>query len=76
MISHRTVFAWCFDHGTLHTFPADAEPWCTAAWVPFVAGTRELALESKRAAYGDAVFFDQLTSEQKLEVVQIRGTHV
>lgn len=70
-VEAETIYAWCFDHGTLHTFGADAIPWCTAAWVPFAAASKESALEAKTAAYGDAVFFDQLTSDRQLEVVEI-----
>ena len=69
-----TTFAWCFDHGTLHQFNGDTEPWCTANWVAFRASTEEQAIEGKAAAYGDAKFFDQLTYDQKLEVLEIRDT--
>jgi len=67
-------FAFCFSHGVLHDFPVDDEPWCTATWVPFVAATKEQALEAKQAAYGDARFFDQLPVAQQLEVIEIRQT--
>lgn len=65
-------YAWCFSHGTLHTF--DAEPWCTADWVPFSARSEEEALEGKAAAYGDVKFFDDLPYDKKLEVLEIRKT--
>lgn len=67
-------YVWCFSHGVMHRFTADHDAWCTAVWVAFLAGTEELALESKTAAYGDARFFDELTSKQKLEVLEISNT--
>jgi len=67
-------YAWCFDHGTLHRFHADEKPWCSAAWVSFAAPTEELALDAKHAAYGDAVFLDQLPLDKQLEVIEIRET--
>jgi len=67
-------YAWCCDHGVLHTFPHGADPWCSAAWVPFAAATAEEAAEAKQAAYGDALFLDALPSEKQLEVLEIRAT--
>ncbi|MFF0276893.1 hypothetical protein [Streptomyces sp. NPDC004330] len=65
--------AWCFDHGRAHVFASGTTPWCTAAWVGFVAASAEQALEAKQASYGDAQFFDQLTSDHQLEVIEIRA---
>lgn len=65
------TYAWCFDHGVLHRF--EGEPWCTAAWVPFVATGFDEASEAKTAAYGDAVFLDELTPDKQLEVLEIRN---
>ncbi len=74
----RPIFAWCFDHGTLHQF--GGTPWCTASWVAFRTstseGAAEEAMEAKRAAYGDAVFFDDLPYDKKLEVLEIRETWI
>ncbi|MFJ9378928.1 hypothetical protein [Streptomyces sp. NPDC101455] len=69
-----TTYAWCFDHGTLHHFLAQGEPWCTAAWVPFTATSEEQALEAKQHAYGDARFFNDLPRDKQLEVLEIRET--
>ena len=66
------IYAWCFSHGTLHQFARDTEPWCTANWVPFTASTKEVALASKAAAYGDVVFLEDLPYDQKVEVLEIR----
>ena len=68
------TFAWCFSHGTMHSFPTGQPPWCTAQWVAFIASTEESALESKTAAYGDARFFEQLTPAQKLDVISARDS--
>lgn len=70
----KTTYAWCFSHGLLHTFPAGTDPWCTGNWVPFSARSEAEALEGKTMSYGDAVFFDDLTGDQKLEVLGIRDT--
>lgn len=67
----KTTYAWCFAHGQLHTFPADTEPWCTAHWVPFAVNSEAAALEAKAFAFGDAVFFDDLPTDLKLEVLEI-----
>lgn len=67
----NAIFAWCFDHGLLHTFSTDAEPWCTAHWVGFATATEEEALAAKVEAYGDAIFFDQLTPDQQLNVMGV-----
>jgi hypothetical protein len=67
----RVRFAWCFDHGTLHRFREGVPPWCTAAWVAFTPATEAGAIAAKQAAYGDARFFDELTLDQRLEVIEI-----
>ncbi|MYX14398.1 hypothetical protein GTY67_13430 [Streptomyces sp. SID8374] len=64
-------YAWCFSHGVLHTFPVGDTPWCTATWVAFTAATETDALASKRAAYGDAQFLDELPIEKQIEVIEI-----
>ena len=64
------TFAWCFDHGTLHQFVGDAEPWCTAAWVLLAASTEGQALEAKDRTYGPARFFDDLMLGRQVEVVE------
>lgn len=70
------MYAWCFDHGRLHNFPANQKPWCTAFWVPFVAAvsTEEQAIEAKQASYGDARFFNDLPVDQRIKVIEIRET--
>lgn len=70
----KTTYAWCFSHGLLHTFPAASDPWCTGKWVPFSARSEEEALEGKAMSYGEAVFFDDLAYDQKLEVLEIGDT--
>ncbi|GHG13562.1 hypothetical protein GCM10017667_54380 [Streptomyces filamentosus] len=37
----------------------------------FVAASADQALEAKQAAYGDAQFFDQLSGDHQLEVIEI-----
>ncbi|MFJ5635297.1 hypothetical protein ACIQF5_22005 [Streptomyces goshikiensis] len=69
--SPADVHAWCFDHGRAHVFMAGTTPWCSAAWVGFVAASAAQALEAKQAAYGDAQFFDQLSAGHRLEVIEI-----
>ncbi|MER5967806.1 hypothetical protein [Streptomyces sp. NPDC002057] len=71
--SPADLHAWCFDHGRAHVFVAGTTPWCTAAWVGFVAASAEQALEAKQSAYGDARFFDQLCADHQLEVIEIRA---
>jgi len=71
-MSASPVYAWCFDHGRAHTFPAGTKPWCTAAWVPFVAPTEKDALEAKKSAYGDACFLHQLPTDKQLEIIEIQ----
>jgi hypothetical protein len=66
------TYAWCFDHGRLHAFPAGDEPWCSVAWVPLAAATEEQAVEAKQAAYGDARFLHDLPEDKQLKVVEIR----
>ncbi|WP_371792891.1 hypothetical protein OG285_31620 [Streptomyces sp. NBC_01471] len=68
------MYAWCFDHGTLHRFLAQDDPWCTAAWVPFTAASEDQALIAKQCAYGDARFFNELPGDKQLEVIEIRET--
>jgi hypothetical protein len=68
------TFAWCFSHGRLHKFAPDVEPWCTGNWVAFVARSEEEAMEAKVASYGEAVSFDDLPYDKKLEVLDIRNT--
>ncbi|GGQ85037.1 hypothetical protein GCM10010216_53550 [Streptomyces flaveolus] len=72
--TNSSWYAWCFDHGVLHTFTHGAEPWCTAAWVPLAADTAEEAAEAKQAAYGDALSLDGLPLEEQLDVLEIRTT--
>lgn len=64
-----TTYAWCFDHGRLHPFTNGA--WCTASWTPLTGGTETEALADKAARFGEAIFFDQLTTEQQLELIDI-----
>ncbi|MGA4864144.1 hypothetical protein ACPB9J_16005 [Streptomyces lavendulocolor] len=68
-MTQPAVYAWCFDHGTLHRFPG-GNAWCTATWIPFTAATEEAALEAKQAAWGDARFLDDLPVEQQLDVLE------
>ncbi|MFJ1936863.1 hypothetical protein ACIOGZ_29915 [Kitasatospora sp. NPDC088160] len=76
MSADPAAFAWCFDHGRLHRFAADDEPWCTAAWVSLPGGSADEALKAKHERFGNAVFFDHLPSEQQLALVNIsRDTH-
>ncbi|MFD8013527.1 MULTISPECIES: hypothetical protein [unclassified Streptomyces] len=37
----------------------------------FVAASAGQALEARQAAYGDARFFDQLSADRQLEVIEI-----
>lgn len=67
----KILFAWCFDHGAMHHFPIDTQPWCTAAWVAFTAGSEEQAIEAKRAAYGDTRFLHELPAAKQLEIIEI-----
>lgn len=70
----KTIYAWCFSHGLLHTFPGGTDPWCLAHWVPFSVRSETEAMEAKVAAFGDAVFFDDLPHDLKLEVLEICNT--
>lgn len=72
--SPADLHAWCFDHGRAHVFAAGTTPWCSAAWVGFAAACAGQALEAKQAAYGDAQFFDQLSTVHQLEVIEIRAS--
>ena len=65
----KTVYAWCFSHGTLHQFAGPEGPWCTADWVWLSGFTIDQALAAKQAAYGDAQFLDQLPAETQLAVI-------
>ncbi|NEA20652.1 hypothetical protein [Streptomyces halstedii] len=67
------LHAWCFDHGRAHVFAAGTTPWCSAAWVGFVAASADQALEAKQAAYGDAQYFNQLSAVHQLEVIEVRA---
>lgn len=69
--SPADLHVWCFDHGRAHVFAASTTPWCSAAWVQFNAVSADQALEAKQAAYGDAQFFDQLSGDHQLEVIEI-----
>lgn len=68
------VYAWCFDHGTLHRFQPGTTPWCTAAWIHLDAYSEEVALAIKRRAWGDARFLDELTLEQQLTIVELAAS--
>jgi hypothetical protein len=67
-----TTYAWCFDHGRLHVFPADKDPWCTAAWIIIAATTKEQAIEAKRAAYGEVRFLDELPANERMKIIEAR----
>ena len=71
IILSRNTYAWCFGHGGVHLFLAGEKPSCTNIWVPFIAYTEEEAIQAKRAAYGNAQFFDELPLEKKLKVISI-----
>jgi hypothetical protein len=59
----RTVYAWCFSHGRMHTFDNINDAWCTADWIP-LAGTNEFdALADKIARYGNAEHHGHLSLE-------------
>ena len=62
-------FAWCFDHGRMHHFAADETPWCDAAWVWLSGLTEAEAMADKQTRFGDAQFFDQLTLETRLAII-------
>jgi len=66
------IYAWCFDHGRLHRFPATDVPWCTAAWVWLAGDTEQAALADKTTRYGDAQYLWDLTTEQQLAVIDLR----
>lgn len=70
----KTAYAWCFSHGLLHAFPADADPWCTGHWVSLSNQSEEAALKKKAAYYGGAAFLEDLPYETKLEVLEIGDT--
>jgi hypothetical protein len=59
------LFAWCFDHGTLHTFTAKEGPWCTAAWAPISAPDKAQALKQKERFWGPARFFGELPLDRQ-----------
>ncbi|MFI8903885.1 hypothetical protein ACIGO7_37760 [Streptomyces virginiae] len=66
-------YAWCFDHGVLHRFSPAEGPWCTGTWVQLPGVSEDLALEAKERQYGEARFFDQLTLEQQVMLVEARS---
>ena len=63
--SSRPTYAWCFDHGRLHTFLAEEGTWCTAAWVALDAPSEQEALKQKELIWGPAEFFDQLPLDRQ-----------
>jgi hypothetical protein len=69
------LFAWCFDHGTLHRFVDRGfrhdGVWCTAAWVELEAETTDEALCAHVAKWGGVQFFHQLSTKQQLEVLAL-----
>lgn len=67
----KLTYAWCFSHGTLHSFPTSDTPWCTATWVAFTATTEADALAAKQEAYGDAQFLHDLPNDQQVEVIEL-----
>jgi hypothetical protein len=68
----RPTYAWCFDHGCMHTFAPDGA-WCTAPWVAFPADTFAAAMEMKKHAYGSAKFMDQLPLLEQYDVVEMNA---
>lgn len=67
------MFAWCFDHGRLHTFLPDGNPneVCSAAWVQLHGDSEEEALNQKQLVWGDAQFFDQLSLDRQGGLIAI-----
>lgn len=64
------VYAWCFDHGTLHHFkPRQQDAWCTARWIHLDAYTEQAALLIKQRAWGDARFLHELSPEQQDTII-------
>ncbi|MEV4374571.1 hypothetical protein AB0J71_46475 [Nonomuraea sp. NPDC049637] len=67
-------FAWCFDHGRLHTFvPTPQHPdgaWCNAAWLKLAGESEAAALADKDRRFGQARFFDELPDETQLQVLR------
>lgn len=67
--SERTpTFAWCFDHGRLHTI-RPSRTWCTANWIALDGSEEEEALRDKRDRFGDALFLYGLSAGQRALVL-------
>ena len=62
-------FAWCFSHGRLHRFAADAGPWCTATWVWLDGSSEAEALTAKIERFGDTRFLNDLPDRQQLAII-------
>jgi hypothetical protein len=69
MTDHATIYAWCFDHGRMHTF--DDQPWCTATWVRLAGDTVEEATADKVARFGNAVFMHDMRLEAQGDILRI-----
>ncbi len=69
-------FAWCFDHGRMHTFVPRGEEdapegaWCTAGWVKLDGATEEEATTDKVSRFGDARFAHQLPSDTQIVLIR------
>ncbi|MFG3051848.1 hypothetical protein ACGFZP_12985 [Kitasatospora sp. NPDC048239] len=57
-------YVWCFDHGRTHNFSHGA--WCTAWWTPLTGNTEAEALTDKTNRFGDAVFYNDLPTDQQI----------
>ncbi|WP_045740758.1 hypothetical protein [Actinoplanes rectilineatus] len=64
----QPTYAWCFSHGSLHTFRADGI-WCNATWIDLGTNSEEAALRVKSAHFGDARFLDDLNPDARTAVL-------
>jgi hypothetical protein len=72
MTANKTIYTWCFSHGTMHTFGV-VGAWCTADWIDLGANSEESARRIKRAHFGDARFINDLPLEgQEAVMEQVR----
>lgn len=70
------TYAWCFSHGTMHTFGVDGA-WCTADWVDLGTSNEASAERIKQDHFGDARFMNDLPIEaQEAVIEQVREREV
>jgi hypothetical protein len=61
------TYVWCFSHGAMHRF--DNSWWCTADWVRLNGVMPDAAEGDKKTRFGSAVFFDDLSPDQRIAVL-------